>query len=236
MISEKTVELNITTELVNWLFHVTEVRPYILAPSQVVEGRLGFDVTIGYPGIGTPFLLQYKRAEFRAGTNEYVYHLNRNASRDQHLRLYVLEQLGWEVFYVLPLFHLPADVVRDRQHLLPRTLYLRPSWMVPSDGSLTGFHDVRYNLTSGKITIHSDEGQEVNKRYKYTEFVDRFRSAYADRPLYVFIQEFDSAFANQSPTVLANLNLDSVNQQDYNLYNGLSLIVKQDSLDGGNQP
>lgn len=37
MISEKTVELNLTTEFVNLAFHQTGIRLFIIAPSQRAE-------------------------------------------------------------------------------------------------------------------------------------------------------------------------------------------------------
>jgi hypothetical protein len=40
MISEKTVELNLATELINWFYYVTGQIHYALAPSQRQEGQL----------------------------------------------------------------------------------------------------------------------------------------------------------------------------------------------------
>jgi hypothetical protein len=60
MISEKTVELNLTTQLINCFYYVTGQIHYALAPSQRQEGQLGFDVSVTAPGGGV--LIQYKRA------------------------------------------------------------------------------------------------------------------------------------------------------------------------------
>lgn len=224
MISEKTVELNITTELVNWLYSMTTVRPYILAPSQRQEGTLGFDATIGFPNSGRPFLLQYKRAEYRVTTTEYLYHLNRNVSQDQHLRLYILELLGWDVFYALPKFHLPNEVISNRQHLLPMTLYLKPSSMIPI-GGMTGHHEVRYNVTTGSITIHSEEGTPIEDTYTHHNILELFRgNETGSKTLERFIKEFNSVFANSRPFSSGAHTIDAVADDD--VYQGMAIIVK----------
>jgi hypothetical protein len=43
LISEKTVELNLTAELLSWLLKVTGRTHYVVAPSQRLEAKLGFD-------------------------------------------------------------------------------------------------------------------------------------------------------------------------------------------------
>lgn len=226
MISEKTVELNITTELVNWLYVKTGIRPYILAPSQRQEGVLGFDTAVGFPANGRPFLLQYKRAEFRKRKGEYLYHLNHNVTRDQHLRLYILELLGCDVFYALPLFHLATEVVLYRQHLLPMTLYLKPSAMIPATG-MTGHHEVRYNIATGLITIHSDEGVEITERFDFKDIVNLYNVQGDDQEkLSSFVNKFNSVFVNEDLFQFENYKLEPVSKEDNTIYNGMALIVK----------
>lgn len=57
MISEKTVELNLTTELINWFFAQTRRTHYVLAPSSRDESMLGFDALTrpvsGFPATDT---------------------------------------------------------------------------------------------------------------------------------------------------------------------------------------
>jgi hypothetical protein len=227
MISEKTVELNITTELVNWLYVVTDVRPYILAPSQRQEGTLGFDATIGFPTTGRPFLLQYKRAEYKVRTNEYVYHLNHNTTQDQHLRLFVLELLGWDVYYALPKFHLPNEVVANRQHLLPMTLFIKPSSMIPTGGNMTGHHDVRYNATTRSIKIHSDKGAPINKYSSHKDIADLFRIVEQNNQILGgFLRDFNSVFANTENYSFEDYTIKPVSEDDDNLYQGMTIMIK----------
>lgn len=226
MISEKTVELNITTELVNWLYVKTGVRPYILAPSQRQEGVLGFDAAVGFPTHGKPFLLQYKRAEFRVRRDEYLYHLNHNSTQDQHLRLYILELMGCDVFYALPLFHLATEVVANRQHLLPMTLYLKPSAMIPATG-MTGHHEVRYQRATGKITIHSNEGVEIKERFDFNDIANLYSQQDNDQEkLSSFLNKFNKVFANEEILQFENYKLARLSQEDETIYDGLALIVK----------
>ena len=230
MISEKTVELNLTTELVNYMYVVTGVRPYILAPSQPQEATFGFDTSIGYPTTGKPYLIQYKRAEFRVRKNEYLYHLNHTSNQDQHLRLYALELMGWDVFYALPLFHLPTDVVNKRQHLLPETLYLKPSWMIPIGGipAMVGHHEVRHNLTTKITTIHSETGKEIDQSFDFFDFARKLNSQDSNKrenPLLNFFKDFNRIFSNVEPVVIEGLKIEKLQGNDINLFNGLSVMI-----------
>jgi len=226
MISEKTVELNITTELVNWLYVKTGVRPYILAPSQRQEGALGFDTAVGTPNNGRPFLLQYKRAEFRARSRDYLYHLNNNVTQDQHLRLYILEQSGFDVFYALPLFHLATEVVANRQHLLPMTLFLKPRNMIPASG-MTGHHEVRFNIDTGRITIHSDDEVEIEERFNFNDIANLYnRLDNEQEKLESFLNKFNNIFTSDGGFQFENYRLPPIPKEDDTIYNGLALIVK----------
>jgi hypothetical protein len=230
MISEKTVELNLTTELVNYLFVVTGFRPYILAPSQIQEGTFGFDVAVGFPGVGQPYLIQYKRAEFRVNSNEYLYHLNHTAKQDQHLRLYVLELMGWDVFYALPLFHTPTHVISNRRQLLPKTLYLKPSWMIPLGGipAMIGHHEVRYNLTTGVTTIYSNEGNQINDKFDFFDFarlLNNKETAKSSERVTQFISDFNAVFANKQDFEFGDITINAQNTDDKEVFSGISVMV-----------
>lgn len=232
MISEKTVELNLTTELVNYLFFTTGTRPYILAPSQVQEGKLGFDTSIGFPLTGRPMLIQYKRAEYRKRKNEYLYHLNATVKQDQLLRLYILDKMGWDVFYALPLFHMPADVIAKRRRLLIRTLFIRPRWMIPVGGiaAMKGPHEVRHNLTTGKTFLHSEEGLELSDTYKFDEFVNQLiqnTESRSEQSSDRMLDDFNSVFANAQSFEYDNIVLESQDKEDKDAFRGQSIMVME---------
>jgi hypothetical protein len=157
MISEKTVELNITTELVNWYFSEWSVRPFILAPSQPKEATLGYDVQIGTIS-GKSLFIQYKRAEKDAVG--FAFHLNRTAKKDQLALLKNLEAKGAKVVYALPLFCEEAEVKKYRRFLLPHMLFIRPSKICPKGGDI-GEHTIKYDTTTKSCRVFSEEGVEI---------------------------------------------------------------------------
>lgn len=228
MISEKTVELNLTTELVNWNFHVSGTRPYILAPSQRAEGILGFDVSVGYPG-GNPTLIQYKRAYFKSRSNELEFHLNRNTRQDQHLRLFILELLGHDVYYALPLFYQPTEVIRFRRRLLIKTLFLKPSWIIPI-GSLTGHHEIKYNLTTSRITVHSEEGKEIDKYFDFYDFAREIElkiteSGQNENQLEKFIQDFNKVVTSLDGFQYQDYKLEPIDNEEEGLLDSMNVLI-----------
>ncbi|MBR09190.1 MAG: hypothetical protein CMP48_16095 [Rickettsiales bacterium] len=228
MISEKTVELNLTTELVNWNFHITGTRPYILAPSQRQEGKLGFDVSIGYPG-SNPTLIQYKRAYHKKRKGELEFHLNRNTNQDQHLRLFILELLGHDVFYALPLFYQPSDVIRFRRRLLVRTLFLKPSWIIPV-GGLTGHHEIKYNLKTKKLTVFSEEGKEIDRFFDFFDFAREVELRLLDRQrgenrIERFLTDFNNVFAGPEGFRYEEFRIGPVSEQEQNLTDSMNVLI-----------
>lgn len=95
MISEKTVELNLTTEFINWLSHQHNTPYFALGPTQAQEAQWGFDA--GVFGNSTGALIQYKRAYVNGSVWEW--RLNRTKAKDQLFRLQQLEAAGHAVFY-----------------------------------------------------------------------------------------------------------------------------------------
>ena len=171
MISEKTVELNLTTELVNWLFYHTGIRPYILAPSQRDEGTLGFDTSITIPTFGRPFLIQYKRAKLLQN-GEYKYKINDTANQDQHNRLLFFERQGFFVFYALPIFTTSNEVISYRRRLLKITAFRAPSSILLPGGPI-GKHSVYYNPTTYGWRVRSEE-VKLNGSSTYEEIFKKY--------------------------------------------------------------
>jgi hypothetical protein len=156
MISEKTVELNLTMELINFAWTSTGVVHFALAPSQRMEGRVGYDTRVLANGIGV--FIQYKRA-YVSGTH-WRWHLNRTALKDQHLRLQGLEAAGNAVYYALPFFHLATEVEMNRRRLLRCTFWRKPSQINPPGGS-TGHHDIHFDSSMQRWWVTSDQEHEL---------------------------------------------------------------------------
>ncbi len=160
MISEKTVELNLTTEITNWLWKIHHKTFTAIAPSQRQEAKLGYDVSVAASGFA--FFIQYKRAH-QHGT-EYVYDLNRTKARDQHVKLLKLERTSVPVFYALPVFTTISEVVAHRRGLLLHTLWLPPS-TIPVPGGGAGHHEVHYDSSTGRRWVTYDDEIEFEPEF-----------------------------------------------------------------------
>jgi hypothetical protein len=156
VISEKTVELNLTAELLSWLYKVTGRTHYVIAPSQVEEARLGFDA--GFYGPGPGVLIQFKKAQVSGSL--WCWRLNRTKLRDQHERLQRLDSSGIPVFYAFPHFHRPREVMSWRLSLLKHTFWIRPTALNPPGGS-TGHHDLTYQESTGIWNLSSPEPIDI---------------------------------------------------------------------------
>jgi hypothetical protein len=156
MISEKTVELNLTTELINYSWVTTHRVHFALAPSQRMEAKLGFDTQVLSNGIGV--YIQYKRAYVNG--NIWTWHLNRTVQQDQHLKLQNLEKAGNAVYYAFPFFHLPTEVEKFRRRLLLNTFWFKPLSINPIGGP-TGHHDVKFDSVKNTWWVSSEEETEI---------------------------------------------------------------------------
>src|SRR5688572_16794133 len=112
MISEKTVELNVTAELLNWLRYLTGVTHTAIGPSLSQEGVWGYDVSF-HGTASSAALIQFKRAYVKGPL--WTWHLNRTSNQDQHARLQFLESQGYTVFYAFPYFATPTQLVARRR-------------------------------------------------------------------------------------------------------------------------
>lgn len=167
MISEKTVELNITAELLAWLRYMTGVTHTAIGPSQQEEAVWGYDVSF-HGGATAAALIQYKRA-YVNGT-VWCWKLNRTKRQDQHARLQYLESIGFPVFYAFPHFATPAELVTSRRRLLVRTTWYPPSYIQPPGGS-TGFHDVTFDTFTGRWQVSSPDPIDLHPPVALDEVV-----------------------------------------------------------------
>lgn len=156
MISEKTVELNLTTELINWLSHQNNTPYFAVGPTQAQEAKWGFDA--GVFGATSGALIQYKRAYVNGTTWEWK--LNRTKAQDQLARLKALELAGHSVFFAFPFFHTLADIQTHRRSLLTKTFWFKPSQINPAGGPY-GHHEVKYDTSTKIWSVHSDTPHEL---------------------------------------------------------------------------
>ena len=218
MISEKTVEINITTELTNYLAYISHgrQRPFILSPSQPDEALVGYDVQLGLPN-GTAMFIQYKRALPRK--YGYRYDLNKTKNKDQHLRLFVLELLGLNVFYAFPLFHTELDVIKHRRRLLLRTIFMRPSSMIPF-GSMVGNHYVQFLKSNHSWFVYSNR-KEIIETFEIDDIIDKLHNENGiqnEKNIEFYLKQFNAIFYNKETLNLKKLaskdKLNLLNIQD----------------------
>lgn len=140
MISEKTVELNLTTEFLNYAGGRLNTYLFAIAPSQRQEAKLGYDV--GILGNGGAILIQYKRAY--PASNVLKWKINYTQLKDQHSRLLQIEKAGIPVYYAFPHFHESQQIAQNRKQLLLFTSWVKPSSLTFS-GKVDDHHEVCYN-------------------------------------------------------------------------------------------
>jgi hypothetical protein len=158
-ISEKTVELNLSIEIVNFLFSRQNRPAFAWGPTLRQEARWGFDAAYGLQG---QFIyVQFKRAHSEGPG--HLFQLNRTTARDQHQKLQTLEASGLSVRYALPRFTTMAHIEMHRRRLLlpQHTAWLRPS-QIPMPNSGVGHHDLHIHptrrwLTSDPIELSSED-------------------------------------------------------------------------------
>jgi hypothetical protein len=193
MISEKTVELNLTTELINWFSRITSSVHYALAPSHIAEGRLGFDTSI--QSNGTAILFQYKRA-YVSGSR-WEWRINHTRRRDQHIRLMRLEALGFPVYYALPYFRSPADIAQYRRRLLQHTFWFRPSSILPPGGP-GGHHKIIFEQIAGTWSVTSQELGRVQSPLELSNLEQALENQQNVKNLAELLKQFNDLMINGS--------------------------------------
>ena len=175
-ISEKTVELNLSIEIANFLFARHRRPAFAWGPTLREEARWGFDAAYGLQG--RFIYIQFKRA-YPEGAG-HLFHLNRTKARDQHQKLQALELAGVAVRYALPRFTTMHHIERYRRRLLipPHTAWLRPS-QIPVPNAGVGHHDLHIHrhrrwLTSDPVEMDSGDDNPFlgGRAEEYTAFDD----------------------------------------------------------------
>lgn len=188
MISEKTVELNLTTEFINWLSHQKSTPYFAVGPTQAQEAKFGFDV--GVFGNASGALIQYKRAYVKGAVWEW--RLNYTTARDQLYRLQQLEAAGHAVYYAFPYFHTIKEIQKQRRRLLLRTFWFKPSQINPVGGP-NGHHEVRFDSVSKKWSVHSEEGTALPEPLNLSDVINGIESP--ENQISSLVKDFNMIFS-----------------------------------------
>lgn len=116
--------------------------------------------------------LQYKRAKHRLPSDEYVFEINNNTYRDQHLLLFLLSGGRRNVvYYALPAMQDDAEFISYIPHLLPRTFFVDVAQILPQQ---VGFqrHRIILDSQNRSAVLRSKETQiEVISAEQYEELI-----------------------------------------------------------------
>lgn len=129
MVSEKTLELNIVHELLEFVRSFDD-QSFAVGLTLKQEGSLGYDSRIlsQLPPSWKTAVLQFKRAQKKKKTplgDEFWFTINNNNNRDQHLLLYQLCRGQRNVaFYVFPLFMTESELKNSLPELTQATVVL----------------------------------------------------------------------------------------------------------------
>lgn len=175
IISEKTVELNLSIEIANFLYSRHGRPAFAWGPTLRQEARWGFDAAYGING--RFIYVQFKRAHDEAPGHRFE--LNRTANRDQHRKLQLLEASGVAVRYGLPRFTSLQHIQNYRRGLLvpPHTAWIRPSRITMPNGGV-GHHDLHVHpsrrwLASEPVELGAeDENPFLGDLGQFTSFED----------------------------------------------------------------
>jgi hypothetical protein len=202
MLSEKSVELNLTAELLAWLSWITGDTHTAIGPSQVEEANVGFDVSFHGGGVAAA-LVQYKRAYVDGAT--LTWRLNRTKKRDQHRRLQVLESLGYPVLYAFPFFTTPSELVARRKRLLLATAWFQPSAINPPGGPI-GHHEVIYDVATDTWWVASPDRVQLDRPHTIDVLLEGLRR----RPdQQVSVEEFAATINRIMASAMDSENADS---------------------------
>jgi len=160
MISEKSLELNITENLLRVTRNYFS-RAFAYGFTLRQEARVGLDVSINLPYQSKIFCFQFKRPVSHNPPYLYRFLINNNITRDQHLKLYlvsiVLHHIFRKdiVFYSFPCFSSTYQLAHFSPNFLSQTFFVSPRVM-PRGILDFNVHLVEIDSNSGKAAVFSD--------------------------------------------------------------------------------
>lgn len=166
MISEKTVELNLTCELMNYFYKHLGRRVFSIGPSSIQEASFPYDAYVGLPATG--FFIQYKRAYVTK--DHWKWYINHTKAEDQHRKLQQMQTRGLDVYYALPMFHTPTELTRYRGRLLLQTLWPEPNNLSFPGGPI-GRHTIHYNSSKNAFWMTSDEEKPIERPSSFDDVI-----------------------------------------------------------------
>lgn len=156
LVNEKTLELNITHELMNLI----GIQIYGL--TQQEESMHGGDV-IFYPIQGNPIMIQYKATRKGVDGVEGTFKLNNNKRKNQHETLDMISRSQMiDTYYFLPLVITDPFLINNFGHLLSVTEIFEASQFTGQLNWKNTEHKVEID-NNGNFTVHSADYSGTSK-------------------------------------------------------------------------
>ncbi len=150
MVAEKTLELNLTAELLDYYRRTINPACFFKGLTLREEGIWGYDTSLVRGGTVSEILFfQYKA--FRK--NKQHFFINNNRNKDQHQLLLNIALTPRSVFYIFPLFNTDLDVSKASPNLLQKTYFVDVSEIGPLTPK---WHKVVINPARLEATIYSE--------------------------------------------------------------------------------
>ena len=141
LVNEKTLELNISHELMEIL------GVHVFGFTLQEEGESGGDITF-YPPLGNPLLIQYKRTRSGTDGTNGKFEINNNRGKNQHLILDMISRSGMiDTYYFFPLIISDNFLTSNFGRLLEHTIIIEAS-------NITG--SLNWRDTAHKIEVNND--------------------------------------------------------------------------------
>lgn len=164
LVNEKTLELNISHELMKILG--VQIFGFTLQE----EGSFGGDISF-YPPLGNPLLIQYKRTRSGIDGINGKFEINNNRRKNQHLILDMISRSGMvDTYYFFPLIISDNFLTLNFGRLLEHTIIIEAS-------NITG--NLNWRDTAHKIEVNNDgtfsvfsNGNEGDSGIKISTFLE----------------------------------------------------------------
>jgi len=175
IISEKSLELNICGNIINVLRKNLNFRKVFLYGYTLrAEHRTGLDVSINLPNNKLFLLgLQFKKPIKKYGNYTYVFPINNNSKRDQHIMLFISSLIFDDIYYSFPAFIDTVELSNYSPNFLLRTFFIHIKDFPPHTFDRQQ-HTVIIDIKRGTAVVHSEE-YEISKVYKFEDIYERLR-------------------------------------------------------------
>ncbi len=159
MISEKSLELNISENIIRQVRH-THRNAFLYGFTLRQEHGTALDVSINLNSGLSISGLQFKKP-VSSSAGIYRFEINNNKSRDQHIKLWLLSNAMHQIFkkslihYAFPAFFDTHELGRASPNFLPRTYFIDPYFM-PFQILDSNIHVVEIDTNNNNAIVFSE--------------------------------------------------------------------------------